>query len=270
MSEGFVDVAGGRIHYEVSGDGPVVTLIHPGLWDMRTWDRQMTTFPASGFRTVRYDIRGYGQSSRPSGEPYSDLADLVAVLDALQVERTALVGCSVGGRLAIETTLEHPGRVWALVPIAPGVGGFERTPEEEAWWTEAWRPVEEAYDAEDWDRTQDLRLAIWASLGTDDDAGRRIRDIAFDNIHEMHMDESGAAELDPPAAGRLGEIAVPTLVVCPDHDPPPEMRAYDAIASRIRGARRVVIPGSDHVVNVRQPEAFDRTVLGFLTEFRPR
>ena len=45
---GFVEVAGGRLHYEVAGDGPAVTLIHPGLWDMRTWDREVDLLAKAG------------------------------------------------------------------------------------------------------------------------------------------------------------------------------------------------------------------------------
>ena len=67
------------------------------------------------------------------------------------------------------------------------------------------RPVE----AGELVRAQDLRLAIWAPLGTEDEAGATIRAIAFDNIHELTMDESGEIELEPPAAHRLHEIDVP-------------------------------------------------------------
>ncbi|MGZ6546051.1 MAG: alpha/beta fold hydrolase, partial [Actinomycetota bacterium] len=79
-SDGFVDVEGGRLAYEASGAGPVVTLIHPGLWDSRTWDAQVPVLVDAGYRVIRYDVRGYGRSSRPTGEPYSSVRDLAALL----------------------------------------------------------------------------------------------------------------------------------------------------------------------------------------------
>jgi 3-oxoadipate enol-lactonase len=265
---GYVDVEEGRLKYEVAGDGPAVTLIHPGLWDMRTWERQMETFPAAGFRTIRYDVRGYGGSSRPTGGSYSHLRDLVALLDVLEVGQTALVGCSMGGEVAIDTVLEHPDRSWALVAVAPGLGGFEPLPEEEEWWADLDVEIGAAVEAGDLGRAQDLRLAIWAPLGVDDEAGRRIREIAFDNLHELTMDESGAEELEPPAARRLREIDVPTLVVAPDHDPPDMRRIADLITAEALDARKVLIEDADHVVNLRQPDRFDDVVLEFLGDTR--
>ena len=106
-------------------------------------------------------------------------------------------------------------------------------------------PVDAAVEA------GDLRAArrtcaceIWAPLGTDDAAGRRIREIAFDNIHELTMDESAEEELDPPAALRLGEIDVPTLVLIAEHDPPFMRRSRRADRTRGRSDGRI---GDDRV-----------------------
>lgn len=264
----FVEVPGGQLAYEVLGSGHDVTLIHPGLWDSRTWDPQVPVLVEAGYRVTRYDVRGYGRSSRLSGEPYSHVRDLLAVLDAAGVSQTALVGCSTGGLIAIDLTLEHPDRVWALMPVASDLGGFEPFEEEEDWWAERQGPIEAAIEAGDLERAENLRLEIFAPLGTDDQAGRLIRDIAFDNLHEITMDESAQEELDPPASRRLGEIDVPTLVMIAEHDPPFMRRTGDLIARGILGARKVTIDGADHVVNLRQPEAFDRALLGFLADAR--
>jgi pimeloyl-ACP methyl ester carboxylesterase len=254
---------GATLAYDVHGQGPAVVLLHPGLWDRRTWDREARTFADAGFMVVRYDARGYGGSSRLTGEPYSHVRDLLSMMDALNIHQAALVACSMGGATAIDFTLEHPDRVWALVPIAPGLSGFGATPEEEEWWDERAAPIESAIAGGDIDRAEELRLEIWAPLGTDDEAGSKIRQIAFDNIHEVTMDESGEESIDPPAAQRLGEIDVPTLVIAAEHDPPDMRRLTDLLAHEIRGSRLVTID-ADHVVNVRAPEAFEEAVLPFL------
>jgi 3-oxoadipate enol-lactonase len=243
-------------------------LIHPGLWDMRTWDREFPLFAKVGYRVIRYDIRGLGQSSRLGSESYSHVRDLVRLLDALDVPQTALIGCSVGGGIAVDFTIEHPERVWALVPVASGLGGVEPLDEEKDWWDERFAPIEAAVEAGDLERAQDLQLGIWAVLGTNDEAGRRIRRIAFDNLHDLTSDESGLEELEPPASHRLGEIDVPTLVVAAGHDPPAMLRSSDLIARGILGARKVTIEDADHVVNLRQPDAFDRAVFPFLEAAR--
>lgn len=170
----------------------------------------------------------------------------------------------MGGAIAIELTLQHPDRVAALVPVASGLSGFEPLEEEEDWWASVQAPIEAAIEAGDLERAQELRLKIWAPLGTQDEAGRLIRQIAFDNIHELTMDESGEEELDPPAARRLGEIDVPTLVMIAEHDPPYMLHTGDLIARSILGAQKVVIAGADHVVNLRQPVEFNAALLAFL------
>jgi pimeloyl-ACP methyl ester carboxylesterase len=261
---------GGHLQYEIVGEGPNVTLVHPGLWDMRTWDREFRRFADAGYRVLRYDVRGYGGSSRPeAGASYSHDRDLLALLDANEVTQTALVGCSMGGGISIEFALEHPERVWALVPVASGLGGFASTEEEDEWWTERDAPIEALIEAGDLEKAQELRLEIWAPLGTTDERGARIRDIAFDNLHEITMDESGEEQLDPPAAHRLGEIDVPTLILEADHDPPDMRRLSDFLAVEIMGSRRVVVEDADHVVNVRQPERFEELVLPFLADAAP-
>ncbi|MBA3690471.1 MAG: alpha/beta fold hydrolase [Actinobacteria bacterium] len=261
--EGIVQVEGGSLAYQVAGTGPAVVLIHPGLWDMRAWDDQFELF-AERFTVLRYDVRGYGRSSRPSGTPYSHVRDQVAVMDAAGVDVAALVGCSMGGGIELDFALTHPDRVRALVVVASSVGGFQENEDEERWWDERTAGMREAFEAGDLARVQEIRLSIWAPLGTGDSAGRRIRDIAFDNIHELTMDESAAEELDPPAIERLEEIACPTLVMPADHDPPDLQRASAELAARIPGAVTVAISDTDHVVGMRRPREFNDAVLAFL------
>lgn len=256
---------GGRLHYEIAGEGPVVTLLHPGLWDMRTWDREFRTFAEAGYRVLRYDTRGYGRSSRPaSGVPYSHVRDLAALLDALEVTQTALVGCSMGGGTALDYALTHPEQAWAVVLIASALGGYEATEEEEEWDAQRYAPIEAAIEAGDIERARDLELEIWASLGTGDERGAVIRQIAFDNVHELTMDESARERMDPPAAHRLGELDVPTLILDAEHDPPFQHRIADLLAVEILGSGKVVVEDADHVVNLRQPERFEELVLSFL------
>lgn len=260
-----VEVPDGRLWSETVGEGPDVVLVHPGLWDARTWDPQVPVLAAAGYRVTRYDLRGYGRSTRLTGGAYSNVRDLAAVMDAAGVERAVLVGCSMGGEVALDVALAHPDRAMGLVVAASAPSGFEMTPEEEAWWDERMAPVETAIAAGEHERAEDIRLATWAPLGTEDGAGAAIRRIAFDNLHELTMDESAAEQLSPPAAERLHEVAVPTLVLIADHDPPFMRRGGELIAQGVPGAR-VVRLDTDHVINLRSAEIFDELLLGFLRE----
>jgi len=264
----FVETEGARLYVEEAGDGQAVVFLHPGLWDGRSWNEQFGLFSRT-YRVLRFDFRGYGRSSRPEpGQSYSHVDDLAAVMDAASVERAALVGCSMGGSTAIDFALEHPSRLSALVLAASGLNAFDDrlTPQEEAELELLNAPVAEAMEAGDMERAERARLRIWAPLGTENEAGRRITEIAFDNIHEMTMDESARRDISPPAIERLEQIKAPTLVLPADKDPLVLRRLSAILADRIPDARLVQIPETDHVVNMRRPAEFNRIVLGFLGE----
>jgi 3-oxoadipate enol-lactonase len=268
MESGVLEYDGGALAWESAGEGPDVVFLHPGLWDGRVWDEQFGVFSRT-YRVLRFDFRGYGRSSRPEpGRSYSHVDDLEAVMDAASVERTALVGCSMGGSTAIDFALEYPSRVSALVLASSGMNAFDDrlTPEEEAELELLDAPVAEAMEAGDIERAERARLRIWAPLGTEDEAGRRISEIAFDNIHEMTMDETGRRDISPPAIERLEQIEAPTLVLPADNDPLVFRRLSAILAERIPDARLVQIPETDHVVNMRRAAEFNRVVLGFLGE----
>jgi len=268
MESGVLEYDGGALAWDSAGEGPDVVFLHPGLWDGRVWDEQFGVFSRT-HRVLRFDFRGYGRSSRPEpGRPYSHVDDLAAVMDAASVERAALVGCSMGGSTAIDFALVSPSRVSALVLASSGMNAFDDrlTPEEEAELELLDAPVAEAMEAGDIERAERARLRIWAPLGTEDEAGRRISEIAFDNIHEMTMDETGRRDISPPAIERLEQIEAPTLVLPADHDPLVFRRLSAILAERIPNARLVQIPETDHVVNMRRAAEFNHIVLGFLGE----
>ena len=104
MALEFVEINGTRMHYDVRGTGDPLVLIHSGISDLRLWDEQMDAFSAT-HRVIRYDVRGYGLTTHPAGT-YSHHNDLRALLDYLDVNRTAVLGCSIGGAIAIDFTFK--------------------------------------------------------------------------------------------------------------------------------------------------------------------
>jgi 3-oxoadipate enol-lactonase len=264
MSEGFVEVDGGRLFYEEAGSGQPVVFIHPGLWDRRAWDDQFPVF-AEQFRAIRYDARGYGKSSKPERE-YSNVEDLRALLEKLEVDRAALIGCSMGGGIAIDFAVEHPDVVWALVPVAAALSGEEETDEEREKWSPVVERIAEAARAGDLNRAADLLMEIWAPLGTGDRTGQRIRQIALENPWGITDEGKLTREIDPPALPRLSTIHAPTLIVLGAQDLQDINEMWRRYGPRFPSSRTVVIDGADHVVNMRQPEEFNRLVLEFLVD----
>ena len=102
--------------------GPPLVFLHAGVADGRMWQAQWEAF-AGQHPLLRYDRRGFGQTRIHEARPYSRTRDLMAVMDAVGLRRVVLVGCSQGGRVALDLAVAHPDRVAALVLVAPAVGG---------------------------------------------------------------------------------------------------------------------------------------------------
>src|SRR6187397_1840207 len=107
-----VDVGGARIWYDEAGEGPSVLLLHGGLGDSGLWE-PLVPFDAERFRTIRTDLRFFGGSSGPA-VPWSWQEDVAGILDELGIVWAALVGLSLGGRIALDVELAHHDRLWAV------------------------------------------------------------------------------------------------------------------------------------------------------------
>ena len=113
---------------EQAGDGPPIVLLHGLSATRRNVVQGSRHLIKRGYRLIAYDARGHGASSPGSSYEYAELVDdLEAVLDHLGIDRTALVGSSMGAATAMAFTLEHPERVAALVQITPAYTGYART-----------------------------------------------------------------------------------------------------------------------------------------------
>ena len=239
--------------YEDAGSGRPVVLLHEGVVDSRIWD-PFLPYVDERLRTIRYDQRGYGRSPMWAG-PYSVVDDLVSVLDAAGVERAALVGTSRGGRIAIQATLERPKRVSALIPVVSGLAGhpldIEVSPELEARW-------DAAEGRGDFAELAAIDLEIWAPMGVDDE----LRAMFVENAEASNADDPAE---ETPSAGRLNEIAVPTLVITAGRDVPAiNELGEEVLAREIPGARLAVIEEADHMIQWRAPAELAQLVLDFL------
>ncbi|TMD44634.1 MAG: alpha/beta fold hydrolase [Chloroflexi bacterium] len=227
---GFLQAQGAPLYYEVAGQGHPLLLIHAGIADSRMWDQQFDTF-ARQYRVIRFDLRGFGQSTVPAGA-FANHEDPAALLAFLGIEKAHVVALSFGGKVALDFVLTYPEKVTSLVLVAPSVGGEEPSAEIEQFARE-----EEA---------------------------QRVYDMQY---HAFTVPIPGTTEvisLEPPASTRLADIRVPALLMIGDYDLSTKQRQVERLAAEIPQAQSVVIPGAAHMVNMEQPEEFNRVVLDFL------
>jgi pimeloyl-ACP methyl ester carboxylesterase len=248
------------LYYEASGSGPAVVLIHGGLVDSRLWDEQMGPL-SKRFRVVRYDLRGFGRSAAAS-ESFSSVEDLRGLLDFLKIEKASLVGLSLGGIIAADFALEHPERVERLVLVGAGLRGDKQPPPADA--ARAFEALSRGAEAfADATMTRELYKAVRPGTA----AYKRLRRMLLDNFEAPATRRSGSVNYpEPPTAERLDRIKAPTLVVIGGEDAPNLKNIADTLASRIHGARKVMIPGSSHHPPVEKPKELNRVLLDFLNK----
>jgi pimeloyl-ACP methyl ester carboxylesterase len=267
VTTGYVDAGDGRLYYEAAGEGAPLVLAHAGFVDSRMWDDQWPEF-TQRYRVIRFDMRGYGKSDRATG-PVSRREDLYQLLRELDIERAAMLGCSLGGTVILDAALEHPGMVSALVVVSAAPSGFELRGEPPRYF----REMMAAGAQGDLARVSELQLRMWLDGPQREpeqvDPGVRRRAAEMNRIPVANgtwgiADMQPARPLDPPAARRLGEIQVPTLVVAGALDDPEILRAAEVMATGISGARKKIIPGGAHLPSMEQPAEFNQAVLDFL------
>lgn len=263
-SSGHAAANGVELYYEEAGRGHPLILLHAGIGHVHFWDEQWEPF-AREYRVVRYDLRGFGKSVRPPG-PFNMRSDLYRLMRFLGIERAHLVGASMGGGIAIDFALEHPGMVDALVAVVPGLSGGPQPSEET---NRAWQEIEAAKQAGDLDRADELMMRMWVDgprrqpRDVDSSVRTHVRQMLHDN-RPAGLAEGTPVRLDPPARGRLAEIHAPTLVIVGDLDVPTILENGDILTAGIAGARKIVMRGVAHAPNLERPEEFNRIVLDFL------
>lgn len=264
--QGFVEVPGGRLWFEVEGAGPPLLLIHGGLGSLRMWDGQVPAW-ARHFTVIRYDTRGFGLSETDDVQ-FSNRADAVAVLDRLGHRTAHVVGQSRGGNIALDLAIEQPAVVRSLVLVAAGAGGLEgELPEGTS--QPPWDEMQQLWEARQWADLAELETRVWV-----DGWGQPRERVAPElreqvrgwilATYEAEKTEAQPQPLDPPASGRLDEVKAPVLIIVGTADEPGAVANARATAAGLPNARLVELDGVAHMVQLEAPERIAELVLKFV------
>jgi 3-oxoadipate enol-lactonase len=240
-----------------SEGAPALVLSNSLGTTLEMWDPQLPAL-AGGHRVVRYDRRGHGRSPVPAG-PYSidDLgADVLTLLDTLELDRISFCGLSIGGMVGMWLASEAPQRIDRLVLCCTA----PQLPPPAMWHERA-----ALVRAEGVASVIEAALERWFTPGASPDTVARFRRMLLTTPAEGYAACCEAiAGLD--LRDRLGRITAPTLVITGEHDPVAPPSSGEELAGAIAGARHVSIDGAAHIANAEQPDAFTRTLVEFLAE----
>jgi pimeloyl-ACP methyl ester carboxylesterase len=255
---GTTNLPAGGLAWDRQGEGPVIVLLHGATLDRRMWEPQMAAL-SRRFSVLRYDLRGYGASPVPAG-PYSHVADLKGLIEALDLARPILVGLSLGANVALGFALAHPELTGGLVLASPGLPGHD--------WGAEKRPPEAAAIQAKAHGTQAAR-AFWldhplfASLADFPNAAAAVRQIVGD-YHGWHWTHADPIRDPTDLADRLSDVATPTLILSGGRD----VAGYRAIAARIAAAvpdvRLEALAEAGHMLNLEQPDRCNELIRSYL------
>ena len=246
---------GVNIYYEVHGKGPALLLTHGYGATSGMWKGQIEQL-SRDHTLILWDMRGHGETDYPADQgAYSEEAtvgDMAALLDQVGAEKAIVGGLSLGGYMSLAFHRVHPKRTRALLIIDTGPG-FKKDEAREAW-----------------NQTALERAARYEKDGLGASSG-----LSAERATAKHRNAEGLAraargmltQKNARVIESLPDIKVPTIVIV-GADDKPFLVASDYMASKIPGARKVVVPSAGHAVNIDQPKAFGESLAPFLAELR--
>ena len=241
-AEGSVEHDGARIWYATYGHGAPVLLLHGGLGHSGNWGYQVPALLASGYRPILIDTRGHGRSTRDARPFMYELlaSDVLAVMNALELAQSAIVGWSDGACIALILAMRAPARVAGVYSFG---GNMDPSGTKEL---TAPDPL--------LDRCFARHAADYARLSATPDDFR-----AFARAVGLMM------ETQPNYAAReLAEVRVPVTIVQSEHDEFIKREHAAYLARSIPGADLLILPGVTHFAPLQRPEHFNTTMLAFL------
>lgn len=247
---------GGRLRYTIAGSGEPVVFLHGFGLDLDMWAPQWREF-AKEYRVVRYDLRGYGGSSLPTGR-YSHVDDFVALSGFLDASPAHLIGLSLGGRLALRIATEMPAAVRSLTLVDAALDGHSWTAD----WSQRWREMIAAAQT-DLPRAKQLWLEHDLFVPARANPATRLALEAMVRRYSgwhFRNEDPGAGPAQA-FADSLASIVTPTLVIVGSLDLPD----FQAIALRLKAeiphATLRVMPNVGHMPNLENARDFNQLVL---------
>lgn len=267
-TQGTVDIEQSGLHCEIAGAGTPFLMIHAGITDSQQWEREFSYF-SGDYQVIRYDMRGYGKSKWVGG-PFSHLEDLTALVRDLDVRPPIiLMGCSMGGMLALEYAINNPQEIKALLLLGPGLCGLELDVAE----PEEFSAAKIAFEEGDLNLLAEIETQIWFDSQDQDPehADCSMRALLYEMQHSLKSRNvrrkgTGKSEEKDAVVDCLDKVDFPVLIVVGSYDLSYMHAAADYLLDHVHSARKEIIEDAAHLPNLDQPQRCLEVVDSFLEE----
>jgi 3-oxoadipate enol-lactonase len=243
--------------HDVTGSGPAVVLVHSGAGDRRMWDPQLPALVDAGYRVVRGDLRGFGETPMPQ-QPFNNAQDIVDLMDALGLEKAALIGSSFGGRVALEVAARWPDRLTCLVLLCAALAGHQPSAQ-----LRTFGEREDALlEAGDIAGATELNVATWLGPEADDAARDSVRRM---QRHAFEVQLAGPDEIEPiDHKTDLSAITAPCLIVSGARDVVDFQQIAVHLAGQLRRSWHIELDWAGHLPNLERPDLVNPMLIEFL------
>ena len=261
-------VRGIEMAYDDVGSGPVVLLLHGYPFNRSMWREQTEALQTANYRVITPDLRGHGETTATSETATMEemARDVLALLDALEIERITLGGLSMGGYVALAFYRRFPLRTRALIladtrPQADTLDA-RRNREEQAQ-----KILKEGMQsiAEDFLK----KVLTPATLNEKPETSERVREMILQTNPQGAASALRGMAVRPDQTDFLEEILAPTLVIVGSEDQITPVKDAELMRREIRGSRLEIIEGASHLSNLERPTDFNRVLLDFLDALQP-
>ena len=263
MKAGYISVDGGKIYYEEKGQGEAIVFLHPGLTDLRMWNKQVSNL-SKNYRVICYDQRGYGKSDIPT-EKYSTNKDLLTLLDSLDIEKVNLVGICMGGLHALEFVNEYPNKVEKIILSGTAFINW-KYPESVNRKNITFSNIvqEGAEKAINTIKTD----PFWKQSYPSDkypEAQKLFLEYLDDNIKAFTVNWQ-LKEQDLTIIDKVSEINKPVLIIRPEFEMDYVVDIANYLLKNIEGSNSIDIRGAGHFANMEKPEKFNEIIFEFIND----
>jgi pimeloyl-ACP methyl ester carboxylesterase len=265
-------VNGVKLNYELAGAGKPIVMLHGYIGDLEDWRNQIGHF-SQKYQVAALDQRGRGKSATPQNDSAYSMdifvEDVYRWLKMLKIEKCCLMGHSLGGMVALSFVIAHPEMVGALIIADSNSEGQPVTPEITALREKEHAVALKQGSAAAWDYDLAHNPGTQERYRQHPETMARMRrkyettsPYGFINVWQAMFRWPGVTP-------RLGEVAVPTLIVYADADLPFVLAGAEPLHQRIKGSELVLIKNSSHGPMYEKPVEFNQVIEKFLNIAHP-
>ncbi len=258
-----LEINGAPLNYLLEGEaGPVVVLCNSLASTLAMWAPQVPALLAAGYRVLRYDTRGHGDSGLPPGPCTMDLlaADALGLIDALNLEQVHFCGLSLGGMTGQRFATLHGERLQSLVLCATA-----------AWMgpPELWETRIQQVLAHGMGSVMDATLQRWFTPRGLARMGGELHSVREGILRTPPAGYAacGAAIRDMDQRETIRAITTPTLIIAGALDPGTTVEHARQLHAAIAGSELLIIPESQHLLNLEAARQFNTGLVSFLQRY---